>query len=46
METPNFNIMFTKLKNLNLSISSFALFGSGPLAIRGIRGSKDIDIKL
>ena len=32
------------LKNLNLPPEQFAVFGSGPLAIRGWRENKDIDI--
>jgi len=33
-----------KLKKLNLPKDKFAIFGSGPLAVRGIRKSNDIDI--
>ncbi|MGC9309784.1 MAG: hypothetical protein ACP5D2_03775 [Candidatus Nanoarchaeia archaeon] len=32
------------LKQLNLSNDKFAIFGSGCLAVRGIRDSNDIDI--
>jgi hypothetical protein len=32
------------LKNLNLPIGEYAIVGSGPLAIRGIREARDIDI--
>jgi hypothetical protein len=44
METPNFNKDLKKLKELKLPQESYAIFGSGPLAIRGIRDSKDLDI--
>jgi hypothetical protein len=33
-----------QLKRLNLPKDKFAIFGSGPLAVRGIRKSDDIDI--
>lgn len=33
-----------ELKGLNLPSDQYAVFGSGPLAIRGIRENKDIDI--
>lgn len=36
--------MFDELKKLNLPNDKFAIFGSGPLAVRGIRDSDDIDI--
>ncbi len=35
---------FSDLNKLKLPKNKFAIFGSGPLAIRGIRESKDIDI--
>ncbi|MBI2629617.1 hypothetical protein HYW76_00790 [Candidatus Pacearchaeota archaeon] len=34
----------TELKKLNFPIADFAIFGSAPLSIRGIRESKDIDL--
>ncbi len=40
----NFKKQLTKLKKLNLPVEEYAIFGSGPLAIRGIRDSADIDI--
>ncbi len=40
----NFNRLILELKKLNLPNNEYAVFGSGPLAIRGIRESKDIDI--
>lgn len=33
-----------ELRNLNLPVSQYAVFGSGPLAIRGLRENNDIDI--
>jgi len=33
-----------ELKSLNLPKDKFAIFGSGPLAIRNMRENKDIDI--
>lgn len=33
-----------ELKKLNLPKGKYAVFGSGPLAIRGLRENKDIDI--
>lgn len=33
-----------KLKKLNLPIGEYAVFGSGPIAIRNLRESSDIDI--
>ncbi|MCD4811218.1 hypothetical protein K8R14_01230 [bacterium] len=33
-----------ELEQLNLPLGEFAIFGSGPMAIRGIRESNDIDI--
>lgn len=33
-----------ELEKLNLSRGKFAIFGSGPLGIRGIRESNDLDI--
>ena len=33
-----------ELGSLNLPAGKFAIFGSGPMAIRGIRESKDLDI--
>ena len=36
--------LLSQLKKLNLSTDQFAIFGSGPLAVRGIRESKDLDL--
>jgi len=33
-----------ELEQLNLPAGKFAIFGSGPMAVRGIRESNDIDI--
>ncbi|MCD4756364.1 hypothetical protein K8R20_01985 [bacterium] len=33
-----------ELEQLNLPLGEFAIFGSGPMAVRGIRESNDIDI--
>ncbi len=33
-----------ELKALNLPDGSYAIFGSGPLAVRGIREAKDLDV--
>ncbi len=36
--------LFKKVKNLNLPIGDYALFGSAPMGIRGLRECHDIDI--
>lgn len=36
--------IFESVKNLKLPLGKFALFGSGPLGVRGIRESDDADI--
>jgi hypothetical protein len=36
--------LIEKLKQLDLPAKDFAIFGSGPLWVRGIRTSKDLDI--
>jgi len=33
-----------ELKDLNLPSGKYAIFGSGPLAVRGLRDNEDIDI--
>lgn len=33
-----------ELRSLNLPEGKFAIFGSGPIAVRGIRESEDLDI--
>ena len=40
----NFEKQLDELKKLNLPIRSYALFGSAPLGIRGIRKCRDIDV--
>jgi len=44
LKTNKFKKQLAKLKKLNLPNEDYAVFGSGPLAIRGIRKSEDIDI--
>ena len=39
-----FKELLSQLKRLNLPNEQYAVFGSGPLAIRGLRESNDIDI--
>jgi len=37
--------LFDRVKRLNLPVGDFAIFGSGPLIVRGIiPGSNDLDI--
>lgn len=40
----SFEKLLAELKKLNLPRDEFAVFGSGPLAIKGIRDSEDLDI--
>ncbi|MFC1594965.1 hypothetical protein ACFL3E_00875 [Patescibacteria group bacterium] len=35
---------FKKLKELDLPKGKYAVFGSGPIAVRGLRESRDLDI--
>ena len=39
-----FSKILAQLKKLKLPPAQFAIFGSGPMAARGIRESKDLDI--
>ncbi|MFA7314661.1 MAG: hypothetical protein WC025_01890 [Candidatus Magasanikbacteria bacterium] len=39
-----FNKLLEELKQLNLPTNKFAIFGSGPMAVRKIREAKDIDV--
>lgn len=39
-----FRELFGKLKSLNLPPDQFAVMGSGPLAVRGLRDVHDIDL--
>lgn len=38
------NDLFTKVKNLGLPAGKYAIFGSGPMVVRGLREGKDVDI--
>ncbi len=40
----NFKKQLTEIKKLNFPIGEYALFGSCPLGVRGIRDSRDIDM--
>ena len=40
----NFQIQFEELKNLDLPPNQFLVVGSGPMSIREIRDSEDIDV--
>ena len=40
----NNNDLFKKVKDLKLPTGKYALFGSAPLGIRGLRDCRDIDI--
>ena len=44
METPQFDRLVARLLALGLPTDSFAVFGSGPLAVRGLRDTADIDL--
>ena len=36
--------LFFRLNKLNLPANEFAIFGSGPISVRGLRKAKDLDI--
>lgn len=36
--------LFENFRKLNLPLGKYAIFGSGPMAIRGLRKSADIDL--
>lgn len=36
--------IFERIRNLNLPVSEYVVFGSGPLAAHGIRESNDLDL--
>ncbi len=40
----NFNELLKKIRHLNLPIGTFAIFGSGPLAVRGLKEPNDLDV--
>jgi hypothetical protein len=44
VETPQFDLLVTRLLALGLPTDSFAVFGSGPLAVRGLRDTGDLDL--
>jgi len=44
METPNFKQLMKYLNDINLPRDKFALFGSAPLAVRGLRDCHDLDL--
>ena len=44
MDTPNFKRLLKILNDINLPNDKFAIFGSGPLAVRGLRDCRDLDI--
>jgi len=44
MDTPNFKRLLKNLRDINLPTDQFAIFGSGPLAARGLRDCRDLDI--
>jgi len=39
-----FNNFLEELEELNLPDGKYAIFGSGPLAVRGLRDSSDLDV--
>jgi len=39
-----FDKLLSELKKLNLPKGKYAIFGSGPLAIRGLRDTNDLDV--
>jgi len=36
--------LFQRIKNMNLPVGKYALFGSAPLGIRGLKKCKDMDL--
>ncbi len=40
----NFNKLLKEFKELNLPIEEYAIYGSGPLAVRGVRETDDLDV--
>lgn len=42
--SPKFQELLERLKGLNLPPDQFALFGSGPMAVRGLREPGDFDV--
>lgn len=39
-----FDQLLKKLKQLNLPEDQYAIFGSGPMAVRGLKEAKDVDL--
>lgn len=39
-----FSVLLSELKKLDLPKDGFAVFGSGPLAVRGLRETDDLDL--
>ncbi len=40
----NFKKLIKELKSLNLPNDKYAIYGSGPMAVRGIRDTSDLDL--
>lgn len=40
----SFSLFLDRLKNLNLPKGKYAIFGSGPLGVKNIRDTRDLDI--
>lgn len=38
------NDLLPRVKNLKLPVGKYAIFGSGPMVVRGLREGKDVDI--
>ena len=44
-DIPEFDVLFNYLRDLHLPIGDFAIFGSGPMIVRGyISGANDLDV--
>lgn len=44
MTHPDYATLLTELKGLGLPADEYAVYGSGPLAVRGIRRANDVDL--
>ncbi|MFH1047952.1 MAG: hypothetical protein V1738_06660 [Patescibacteria group bacterium] len=44
MTNDRFKELLDQLKTIGLSPNDFAIFGSGPMCVRGLRDAKDLDI--
>ena len=40
----NFKELLSNLKQLNIAPGTFAIFGSGPMAVRGLKEPNDLDV--